>query len=83
MSLRTGLIVEGPIRLPIENQDNFALMQIELVNNKSPDEGTSVTSFEDLTPLHPNARLSLETTPDDLSCGSSTCHPHRQGSARA
>src|SRR5947207_11234212 len=48
MSLRTGLVVEGPIRLPIENQDNFALMQIELVNNRSPDEGTAVTSFEDL-----------------------------------
>src|SRR5437773_12290519 len=44
MSLRTGLIVEGPIRLPIENQDNFALMQIELVNGRSPDEGTAVTS---------------------------------------
>ena len=39
MSLRTGLVVEGPIRLPIENQDNFALMQIELVNNKSPGRG--------------------------------------------
>src|SRR5918999_2215007 len=34
MSLRTGLVVEGPIRLPIEGQDNFALMQIELVNGK-------------------------------------------------
>ena len=67
MSLRTGLVVEGPIRLPIENQDNFALMQIELVNGKSPDEGTAVTSFEDLTPLHPNQRLSLETAPDELS----------------
>jgi transcription termination factor Rho len=67
MSLRTGLVVEGPIRLPIENQDNFALMQIELVNNKAPDEGTAVTSFEDLTPLHPNERLSLEGAPDDIS----------------
>ena len=67
MSLRTGYIVEGPIRLPIENQDNFALMQIELVNGRNPDEGTAVTSFEDLTPLHPNARLVLETTPDELS----------------
>jgi transcription termination factor Rho len=67
MSLRTGLVVEGPIRLPIENQDNFALMQIELVNGKTPDEGTAVTSFEDLTPLHPNARLVLETSPDELS----------------
>ncbi len=67
MSLRTGLVVEGPIRLPIENQDNFALMQIELVNNKTPDEGTAVTSFEDLTPLHPNERLHLESSPDDIS----------------
>ena len=67
MSLRTGLVVEGPIRLPIENQDNFALMQIELVNGRSPDEGTAVTSFEDLTPLHPNQRLRLETAPDELS----------------
>ena len=67
MSLRTGLVVEGPIRLPIENQDNFALMQIELVNGRHPEEGASVTSFEDLTPLHPNARLRLETVADDLS----------------
>jgi transcription termination factor Rho len=61
------LVVEGPIRLPIENQDNFALMQIELVNNRPPEEATGVTNFEDLTPLHPNARLSLETAPDEIS----------------
>lgn len=67
MSLRTGLVVEGPIRLPIENQDNFALMQIELVNGRHPEEGSSITSFEDLTPLHPNQRLRLETAPDELS----------------
>ncbi|OWK41921.1 transcription termination factor Rho [Fimbriiglobus ruber] len=67
MSLRTGLVVEGPIRLPIENQDNFALMQIELVNGRSPEDGTSVTGFGDLTPLHPNKRLRLETGPDEVS----------------
>ncbi|HSQ55910.1 MAG TPA: transcription termination factor Rho, partial [Gemmata sp.] len=67
MSLRTGLVVEGPIRLPIENQDNFALMQIELVNGRSPDEASGLTNFEDLTPLHPDARFRLETGPDELS----------------
>ncbi len=67
MSLRTGLIVEGPIRLPIENQDNFALMQIEIVNGKRPDEGISVTNFGDLTAMHPNQRFRLETTPDEIS----------------
>ncbi|MCU0704772.1 MAG: transcription termination factor Rho [Fimbriiglobus sp.] len=66
MSLRTGYLVEGPIRLPIENQDNFALMQIALVNGKPADETVNVTSFGDLTPLHPNSRLRLES-PDDLS----------------
>jgi transcription termination factor Rho len=67
MSLRTGLVVEGPIRLPIENQDNFAIMQIERVNGRNPDEIATLTNFEDLTPLHPNQRLRLETTPDELS----------------
>jgi transcription termination factor Rho len=66
MGLKTGLIVEGPIRLPIEGQDNFALMQVELVNGGSPDETANITNFEDLTPLHPNARFILETTPEEL-----------------
>ncbi len=67
MSLRTGLIVEGPIRLPIENQDNFALMQIEIVNGKRPDEGIAVTNFGDLTAMHPTSRFRLETTADEIS----------------
>src|SRR4051812_48896438 len=53
MSLRTGLVVEGPIRLPIENQDNFALMQIELVNGRPSDEKTGGGMFDDPTPPHP------------------------------
>jgi transcription termination factor Rho len=67
LGLRTGLVVEGPIRLPIEGQENFALMQVELVNGRPPEEKTGATVFEDLTPLHPNQRLILEADPDDLS----------------
>jgi transcription termination factor Rho len=67
LGLRTGLVVEGPIRLPIEGQENFALMQVEAVNGHSPEEKTSATVFEDLTPLHPSGRLVLETDPEDLS----------------
>jgi transcription termination factor Rho len=66
LGLRTGLVVEGPIRLPVEGQDNFALMQVELVNGHSPEEKGSPTVFEDLTPLHPNRRLVLETEGDEL-----------------
>ena len=67
LGLRTGLIVEGPIRLPVEGQDNFALMQVDLVNSISPEERVSPTNFEDLTPLHPNRRLMLETSPEEIS----------------
>jgi transcription termination factor Rho len=66
VGLRTGLVVEGPIRLPIEGQENFALMQVELVNGQTPDERTGGTVFEDLTPLHPNRRLVLETSGEEL-----------------
>ncbi len=66
LGLRTGLIVEGPIRLPVEGQDNFALMQVDLINGVGPEERISPTNFEDLTPLHPNRRLMLETSADEI-----------------
>ncbi len=66
LGLRTGLVVEGPIRLPIEGQENFALMQVEAVNGRHPEEKTSPTVFEDLTPLHPEERLVLETTAEEF-----------------
>src|SRR5438445_397744 len=66
LGLKTGLIVEGPIRLPVEGQENFALMQVEAINGHSPEERVAGTIFEDLTPLHPNRRLILEAEPDDL-----------------
>ena len=65
LGLRTGLVVEGPIRLPIEGQENFALMQVESVNGHSPEEKIRPTTFDDLTALHPNKRLLLETTAEE------------------
>jgi transcription termination factor Rho len=67
LGLRSGLVVEGPIRLPVENQENFALMQVESVNGHPPEEKTGATVFEDLTPLHPNQRFVLETSGDEFS----------------
>jgi transcription termination factor Rho len=67
LGLRTGLVVEGPIRLPIEGQENFALMQVEAVNGHPPEEKSRPTVFEDLTPLHPDKRLILETTSEEMS----------------
>src|SRR4051812_24824662 len=66
LGLRTGLIVEGPIRLPVEGQDNFALMQVDLVNGIGPEDRVSPTPFEDLPPLPPNRRILLETGAEEL-----------------
>jgi transcription termination factor Rho len=66
LGLRTGLIVEGPIRLPVEGQENFALMQVDAVNSHAPDERVVETGFEDLTPLHPNRRFVLETGAEEI-----------------
>jgi transcription termination factor Rho len=66
LGLKTGLIVEGPIRLPVEGQENFALMQVDAVNSIAPDERTAGTTFEDLTPLHPNRRLVLEAESEEI-----------------
>src|SRR5438132_10124916 len=66
LGLRTGLVVEGPIRLPVEGQDNFALMQVDAVNSIPPEERIAGTNFEDLTPYHPNRRLVLETDPEEI-----------------
>src|SRR5262249_3737373 len=63
---RTGPGVEGPTRLPVEGQENFALMQVEAVNGRPPEEKTGATVFEDLTPLHPDDRLVLETEGEEL-----------------
>ena len=66
LNLKTGLVVEGPIRLPVEGQDNFALMQVESVNGRSPEDTVRPAVFDDLTPLHPNKRLVLEGAGDDM-----------------
>jgi transcription termination factor Rho len=66
LGLKTGLIVEGPIRLPVEGQENFALMQVDAVNSLAPDERQVATTFEDLTPLHPDRRLILETDAEEI-----------------
>jgi len=64
--LRTGHIVSGQIRPPKDNEHYFALLKVEAVNYNSPDAISDIVVFEDLTPLHPDERLRLETTADRL-----------------
>jgi len=64
--LRNGHIVAGQIRPPKESERYFALLRVEAINYESPEKVTEKTNFEDLTPLHPNRRIYLETTPNEL-----------------
>ncbi|MFO0842237.1 MAG: transcription termination factor Rho [Gemmataceae bacterium] len=64
--LRTGAVVAGQIRPPKENERYFALLRVEAINYDNPDVLPQKVVFDDLTPLHPDKRLRLETTPDDI-----------------
>jgi transcription termination factor Rho len=59
--LRTGSVVSGQIRPPKENERYFALLRVEAINYSDPEMLTQKVVFDDLTPLHPNKRLFLET----------------------
>ena len=60
--LKTGNVITGQIRPPKESERYFALLRVEAINFEDPNMLTEKVNFEDLTPLHPNARLFLETT---------------------
>jgi len=66
-SLKTGDTVSGQIRPPKEGERYFALLKVEAVNFENPDAVKEKILFDNLTPLYPNQRFVLETTPDEIS----------------
>jgi len=65
--LRTGTVVSGQIRPPKENERYFALLRVEAINFQDPSLHAEKVFFDDLTPLHPDKRVRLETTADEPS----------------
>ena len=65
--LRNGMSVAGQIRPPKESERYFALLRIEAINGDDPVRLASNVFFDDLTPLHPDKRIQLETTSEELS----------------
>ena len=59
--LKTGVTVAGQIRPPKENERYFALLRVEAINFHDPNLMTDKVSFDDLTPLHPDQRIMMET----------------------
>jgi transcription termination factor Rho len=60
-ALRTGDTIQGHVRPPKEGERYFALLKVEAVNNDSPQVARERILFDNLTPLHPNERMRLET----------------------
>ena len=65
--LQTGDTVSGQIRPPKEGERYFALIKVEAVNFEAPEQARDKLFFENLTPLYPDQRFTLETTSDNLS----------------
>lgn len=65
--LRMGDLVSGKARPPKENERYFGLLQVEAVNGQDPELAAERLHFPALTPLYPQNKLVLETSPEKTS----------------
>ena len=61
-NLRNGNVVAGTIRPPKENERYFALLRVESINGDDPNLLARKVSYDDLTAVHPDERIRMETT---------------------
>lgn len=66
-NLRTGDMVIGQVRPPKDTEKYFGLLRVEAVNGMDPETVKKRPSFEHLTPVFPDKRFNLETSPHILS----------------
>lgn len=66
-NLKTGDKIKGISRLPNEGEKFGALLYVLSVNGDEPGAAIRRPDFEDLTPIFPTERLTLEDSPKDLS----------------
>ena len=57
--LKTGDVVEGPIRPPKEGEKFFPLVKVDRINGRSPEEVRDRIPFDHLTPLFPDEKFRL------------------------
>jgi len=59
-NLRTGDTIRGKIRPPKDSERYFALLKVQDINFDKPENAKNKVLFENLTPLFPTKRLTLE-----------------------
>ena len=65
--LKTGDTVYGSVRPPKEGEKYFALLKVETINGKSPEEVRDRVPFDYLTPLFPYEKLNIFDEPNNYS----------------
>jgi transcription termination factor Rho len=65
--LKTGDTVKGTVRPPKEGEKYFALLKVETINGRHPDEIRDRVPFDYLTPLFPYEKLTLAKPGSSLS----------------
>ncbi|HSC54726.1 MAG TPA: transcription termination factor Rho [Phnomibacter sp.] len=65
--LKTGDTVLGTVRPPKEGEKYFALVKVDSINGKTPEEVRDRIPFDYLTPLFPYEKLNLFSSPTNLS----------------
>ena len=65
--LKTGDTVYGSVRPPKEGEKYFALLKVDTINGKRPEEVRDRVPFDYLTPLFPFEKLNLCTRADNYS----------------
>ena len=58
--LRTGDTVDGQIRAPKEGERYFAMIKVTSINFDPPENSRHRINFDNLTPLYPDEKLTLE-----------------------
>lgn len=64
--LKKGDTVYGTIRSPKEKEKYFALLKVDKINGRPPEEARERILFENLTALYPDKRLVMETTKEKM-----------------
>ena len=59
-SLRTGDTVDGKLVQPLENERYFALTDVTQINFEEPEKARHKIAFDNLTPLYPDERMTME-----------------------
>src|SRR4029453_6800218 len=67
LGLRIGARVGGAVRAPREGEKYWGMLRVDSVNGVDTETARRRPVFGDLTPVHPDVLINLETDPKNLS----------------